>query len=173
MIKKNCLKPVGVVVVIFLCIFLFSIKVQGDTVASNEGPEWLVSDNDFGKGTNTDTFKGYTKVASTMLMIIPLVVVALYVVKKKYGIKTSIGRGNKHIKIIDHTSMGVKKSIFLVKIPGKHLLIGVSNDKIGLITEISNEDVEDKDESRKKDENITNSEFLSLMKKSYLRQKQK
>ncbi len=171
MIKMNCLKSIVVIIVFLLCIFLFSIKVQGDTVASNGGPEWLA--NDFDKGTTTNTFKGYTKVASTMLMIIPLIIVALYVLKKKYGIKTSIGRGNKHIKIIDHTSMGVKKSIFLVKVPGKHLLIGVSNDKIGLITEISNEDVDDKDESKNKDENITNSEFLSLMKKSYLRQKQK
>ena len=66
--------------------------------------------------------------------------------------------------------MGAKKSMFLVKVPGKHILVGVTNDKINLITEIANEDVNNLESATT--ENINGSDFLSLMKKSYLGNKQ-
>jgi flagellar biogenesis protein FliO len=102
----------------------------------------------------------------------------VFVLRKKYGLKTTLGRGKKHIQIIEHLSLGVRKSIVLIKVPGKHLLVGATNDKIGLISEIANEDVAGtdgiiSDVADSKGESISNREFSNLMKKSYLKNRQK
>jgi flagellar biogenesis protein FliO len=69
--------------------------------------------------------------------------------------------------------MGVKKTVFLVKVPGKHLLLGVTNDNIGLITEIANEDIAIGNGNTGGDDNVNKKEFLSLIKKSISERRQK
>ena len=54
----------------------------------------------------------------------------------------------------------------MVKVPGKHLLLGVTNDNIGLITEIENEDIAVGKSSTGGDDNVNKKEFLELIKKS-------
>ncbi|MFQ5962964.1 MAG: flagellar biosynthetic protein FliO [Candidatus Scalinduaceae bacterium] len=161
--KKNCHKTALVTILILLCVLLSSIEAYSESLVG--GGEWIV--NGSTKKSNPNVFQDYIRIASTLLMIIPLIIITVYVLKRKYGIKTGIGIGKKHIQIIDHTPLGVKKSMFLVKVPGRHLLIGVTNDKIELITEVSNEDVVDTGE------NVNKNEFLSLIKKSYLGKKQR
>ena len=96
-----------------------------------------------------------------------MIIGTVYILKKKYGVQANIGRNKKLIQIIDHAPMGVKKSVFLVKVPGKHLLLGVTNDKIGLITEVENEDMNDGNDS-----SVNKKEFLNLIKKSISERKQ-
>ena len=175
MVKRCYLKPIKIVVLILLFISLSFVRVQSTSFADEKSTEWFV--NDSPKKTYSAKPVGYTRIASTLLIVIALIIATVFVLRKKYGIKTNLGRGKKRIQIIEHISLGVKKSIVLVKAPGKHLLIGATNDKIGLISEIANEDVADNDEiisddADSKGESISNSDFLSLMKKSYLKHKQ-
>ncbi len=175
MLKRLYFKRVKIVVLILLFISLSFVRVQSTSFADEKSTEWFV--NDSPEKTSSAKPIGYTRIASTLLIVIALIIATVFVLRKKYGIKTNLGRGKKHIQIIEHVSLGVKKSIVLVKAPGKHLLIGATNDKIGLISEIANEDVADTDEiisddADSKGESISNSDFLSLMKKSYLKHKQ-
>jgi flagellar protein FliO/FliZ len=175
MLKRLYFKPVKIVVLILLFTSLSFVRVQSTSFADEKSTGWFV--NDSPEKTYSAKPVGYTRIASTLLIVIALIIATVFVLRKKYGIKTNLGRGKKRIQIIEHISLGVKKSIVLVKAPGKHLLIGATNDKIGLISEIANEDVTDTDEiindaADSKGESISNSDFLSLMKKSYLKYKQ-
>lgn len=177
MIRKYHLKTTRVVVLILLLISLSFAGVQSTSLADEKSTEWFVNDSPK-KISSSGKLDGYTRVVSAFFIVIALIVVTVFVLKKKYGIKTSLGKGKKRIQIIDHLSMGVKKSIVLVKVPGKHLLIGATNDRIGLISEIANEDIVGIDEiingdADSKGEGISNKDFLSLMKESYLKHKPK
>ncbi len=175
MVKRCYLKPIKIVVLILLFISLSFVRVQSTSFADEKSTEWFV--NDSPEKTYSAKPVGYTRIASTLLIVLALIIATVFVLRKKYGIKTNLGRGKKRIQIIEHVSLGVKKSIVLVKAPGKHLLIGATNDKIGLISEIANEDVAEtdkiiSDDVDSKGKSISNSDFLSLMKKSYLKHKQ-
>lgn len=170
MTKKRCLKHIEIFIITFLLfVSLASIGVESTVYSAEEGTYLFISDSN--KNATSGAFDGYSRFASTLLIVIALIIATIYVLKKKYGIKTSFGRGNKRLHVIDHISLGVKKSVFLVKVPGKHLLIGVTNDRIELISEISNEDVGETEAPAI--ENTDKSDFLSLMKRSYLEKKQK
>ena len=176
MIRRYHLKTIRIIVLILLFISLSFAVVQSTSLADEKSTEWFV--NDSPKKISSGKLGGYARVVSTLLIVIALIVVTVFVLRKKYGIKTSLRKGKKRIQIIEHLSMGVKKSIVLVKVPGKHLLIGATNDRIGLISEIANEDVVGIDEiingnADSKGEGISNKDFLSLMKESYLKHKQK
>jgi flagellar biosynthetic protein FliO len=99
------------------------------------------------------------------LVLIAIIIAVVFVLKKNYGFKSNIGRGKKYLQVLDHQTLGVKKSIFLVKIPGKHLLLGVTNERVGLISEVANEDIDVSGES------VNKKDFINLIKKSYFEKK--
>ena len=165
MTNKTYLKSISVFVLVLMCLMLTFVILQGDVFAGDKGAGWL---NDVSaEGSSIGGFEGYTRVISTLLIVVALIIGTVYILKKKYGVQAKIGRNKKLIQIIDHTPMGVKKSVFLIKIPGKHLLLGVTNDKIELITDVANEDMDDGN-----DGSVNKKEFLNLIKKSISERKQ-
>ncbi|ODS30712.1 MAG: Flagellar biosynthesis protein, FliO [Candidatus Scalindua rubra] len=176
-LKRVYHKSISVLFLILVCALLTFVVVQSNIFAeeketeshslplSQRGIKGDLTLFQSGIEGGSGGLDGYTRVASTLLIVIALIFATVFVLKKKYGVKTNIGRGKKFINIIDYTPMGVKKSIFLVKVPGKHLLLGVTNDKIALLTEIASEDISDNGET------VNKSEFLNYIKKS-LSQKQ-
>ena len=165
MTNKKYLKSILIFVSVLVCFSVTLIIQQGDVFAGDKGAGWLNADT--AEGSSFGGFDGYTRVISTLLIVVALIIGTVYVLKKKYGVQANIGRNKKLIQIIDHAPMGVKKSVFLVKVPGKHLLLGVTNDKIGLITEVANEDMDDGNDS-----SVNKKDFLNLIKKSISERKQ-
>ncbi|MHC4267030.1 MAG: flagellar biosynthetic protein FliO [Planctomycetota bacterium] len=165
MANKTYLKSILIFMLVLMCLVLTLIILQGDVFADDKGTGWLNGDS--AEGSSFGGFDGYTRVISTLLIVVALIIGTVYILKKKYGVQANIGRNKKLIQIIDHAPMGVKKSVFLVKVPGKHLLLGVTNDKIGLITEVENEDMNDGNDS-----SVNKKEFLNLIKKSISERKQ-
>ncbi len=171
LIIKNHLKSAFTFAFILICFVLIVAILQGDVFAGDKG-QGLFND-----GPNKDSvfggYEGYTKTISTLLVVIALIIATVYVLKKKYGVSANLGRSRKLIQIVDHAPMGVKKSIFLVKVPGKHLLLGVTNDNIGLITEVASEDVAVGHGDTGGGDNVNKKEFLDIIKRSMSGRKQK
>ncbi len=170
-INRNILNSIFILVFFLICFALTVTVMQGDVSAE-------VKENGLFKDSpnNESVFGGYAgyfKTVSTLIIVIAVIVATAYVIKKKYGVRTNIGRSRRLIKIVDHTPMGVKKSLFLVKVPGKHLILGVTNDNIGLITEVANEDITVGESSIGGDEQVNKKEFLDIIKKSMSERKQK
>ena len=79
--------------------------------------------------------------SSTLQMLTALAVVlgGLFVVfyfLKRYLRRDVGGTGNPLIRVIANQYIGVKKNIALVEVPGTVLVIGISNDRINLLTKI-------------------------------------
>jgi flagellar biosynthetic protein FliO len=165
MTNKKYLKSILIFVPVLAYFSLVFIISQGDVFAGDKEAGWLNGDS--AEGSSLGGFDGYTRVISTLLVVVALIIGTVYILKKKYGAQANIGRNKKLIQIIDHAPMGVKKSIFLVKVPGKHILLGVTNDKIELITEVANEYMDEGNDS-----SVNKKDFLNLIKKSISERKQ-
>ena len=161
--KTTCLRSILIFTFLIMCFVMISEVLHSDVYAGAK--ETGILNGDSVKGSPFDGYKGYTRVISTLLVVIALIIATLYVLKKKYGVRANIGGKRKLIQVVDHTPMGVKKSITLVKVPGKHLLLGLTNDRIELIAEIANEDIADGSEP------VNKKEFLNLVKKSIAERK--
>ncbi len=171
LINNNYLKSVLVFAFVLMC-FVITVTVQQVDVFADAKESGLFN-GDSNKDSALGGYDGYTRVVSTLLLVIALIIATAYVLKKKYGVRTSLGRSSKLIQVVDHASMGVKKSVFLVKVPGKHLLLGVTNDNIGLITEVANEDIAVGKGSAGGDDRVNKKEFLDIIKKSMSERRQK
>lgn len=171
LINKNILKPILLLSFVLICFALTVTVIQADVFADAKGSGLFNGDS------NDDSvfggYKGYFKTISTLIIVIALILVTVYVIKKKYGVSTNLGRSKRMIQVVDHTPMGVKKSLYLVKVPGKHLILGVTNDNIGLITEIENEYITAGNSSIGGDDSANKKEFLDIIKKSMSERKQK
>ena len=82
--------------------------------------------------------------AFQMLTALGLVLGGLLVVlylTKRYLKRDAGGPSGQLIKVIANQYIGIKKNIALVEVPGSVLVIGVSNDKISLLTKIEDKAV--------------------------------
>ena len=171
MFNKNNLKSVLVFTFVLMCFVLTVTVLQCDVFADAKVSGSF--NDDLNKDSVFGGYEGYTRTISTLLIVIALIVATVYVLKNKYGVRTNLGRSRKMIQVVDQVPMGVKKSVFLVKVPGKHVLLGVSNDNIGLITEIANEDIAIGNGNTGGDDTVNKKQFLSLIKKSISERRQK
>ena len=85
---------------------------------------------------------------STLQMLTALAVVlgGLFVIVyflKRFLRKDVGGTGNPLIRVIANQYIGVKKNIALVEVPGTVLVLGISNDRINLLTKIEEQGVLD------------------------------
>ena len=64
--------------------------------------------------------------------VLALILCLLYGLKKMTGQRLQTG-GGKRIRIVENQYMGVKKSIALVQVPGKVLVLGITPDRINLL----------------------------------------
>ena len=77
--------------------------------------------------------------AFQMLMALGIVLGGLLVIfyfMKRYLKRDGRGSNPQLIRVIASQYIGIKKNIALVKVPGTILVVGVSNDKISLLTKI-------------------------------------
>lgn len=83
---------------------------------------------------------------ATIKMVVSLVLVlgllwGLYLLtRKKMAARQNSGRGGM-IQVLESRYLGVKKSIAMVQVPGAVLVVGVSADKINLLSRIEDPEV--------------------------------
>jgi flagellar protein FliO/FliZ len=84
--------------------------------------------------------------AMQMLTALGIVVGGLLVVfyLLRRFLKRDVGGGKgRLIRVIASQYIGIKKNIALVEVPGTILVLGISNDKISLLTKIEDEEVQE------------------------------
>lgn len=107
-------------------------------------------------------FPKITKLLESTGIVIVIIVITVFFLRKKLGITTGISRKKRYVHIVDTVPLGSKKYIHLVKVPGKVLLIGATNERIQLLAEITEKDTVESVETGSK-----NSEFMSIFKRAY------
>lgn len=72
------------------------------------------------------------KMLAALGVVLAMILFLLYGVKKLSAHRLG-GGGGKQIHVLENHYLGVKKSISLVRIPGKVLVLGISADRINLL----------------------------------------
>ena len=75
------------------------------------------------------------------LIIVLVSLLLLFYLFKKVMKKYHNNSGNRLIKVLDSSFLGVKKNISIVEVPGAVLVLGITNDNISLLTRIDREAV--------------------------------
>ena len=90
--------------------------------------------------TSPDVFSS----ALQMLMALGIVLgglLGLFYLLKRYLKRDAGGSHGKLIRVIASQYVGIKKNIAMVEVPGAVLVVGISNDKISLLTKIEDKEV--------------------------------
>ena len=82
------------------------------------------------------------KMLSALALVLAGLGVAIFFTKRVLNNRIG-GNGDKLIRILASSYLGVKKSISLVRIPGALLVLGISGDSIRLLTEIKDRKILD------------------------------
>lgn len=106
-------------------------------------------------------FPKITKLLKSTGIVIVVIVVTVFFLRKKLGIKTSMSSRKRYIHIVETVPLGSKKYIHLIKVPGKVLLIGATNERIQSLTEITEKDIVESVETESK-----SSEFMKFFRRA-------
>ena len=76
------------------------------------------------------------KMVAALGILIALLFVALYLVKRVFGKKMGIAGQDQGIRVITSAYLGPKKSIALVDIAGERIVVGITQDHISMLTRL-------------------------------------
>ena len=88
----------------------------------------------------TNTGDNFLQFLSVLIVFVVILVVAYYVTRwiGSYGQGQT---GNKNIRVIEGYRMGPNKTIQIVKVGNKYLVLGVGKDEISYLGEVEEEDL--------------------------------
>jgi len=81
------------------------------------------------------------KMLGALGLVLALVLFLLYGVRRLSGQRLGAGSG-KRIQVLENHYLGVKKTISLVRVPGKVLVLGIAGDRINLLDRLDDDVVE-------------------------------
>ena len=91
----------------------------------------------------TDLIPTALKMLSALVLVLAGLGVAIFFTKRMITNRTG-ANGDKLIRILASSYLGVKKSISLVRVPGALLVLGISGDNIRMLTKIEDRKILDK-----------------------------
>lgn len=156
--RKKCL-------LIMLLLLLFVCKMgycETEIVKKEENQGSATTEFDKIGVASPINFPKITKFLESMGLVIVIIVVTIFLLRKKLGIKTSMSRRKRYVHIVDTVSLGSKKYIHLIKIPGKVLLVGATNERIQSLTEITEKEIVDSIDIESQ-----GGEFIRFFKRAY------
>jgi flagellar protein FliO/FliZ len=80
------------------------------------------------------------KMIASLGVVLAIIVALLYASRKLAARRLDTG-GGKRIQVLDNHYLGVKKTISLVRVPGKVLVLGITGDRITLLDTLDEETV--------------------------------
>lgn len=79
------------------------------------------------------------KMASALIVVVFCIYGSVFLLKKGFGRKLSHNRRNSALELLETTYVGPKKSISLVRVGDKSVLVGVTDHQISVLTELDAE----------------------------------
>ncbi len=92
--------------------------------------------------TGPDAISTTLQMLTALAVVVGALLVAFYVMKRLLK-RDAGGSGAPLIRVIANQYIGIKKNIALVEVPGTVLVLGISNDRINLLTKIDDQSVLD------------------------------
>jgi flagellar protein FliO/FliZ len=92
--------------------------------------------------TAPDALSITLQMLTALAIVVGGLLVAFYLMKR-FLKRDAGGSGNALIRVVANQYIGVKKNIALVEVPGTVLVVGITNDRISLLTKIEDQSVLD------------------------------
>ena len=92
--------------------------------------------------TGPDMLSAGLQMIAALAVVITLIFFLLQWIRRMGHQRTGIG-GTKRIRVLESHYLGVKKSVCLVRVPGKVLVLGVCSDRINLLDTLDEASVPD------------------------------
>ena len=92
--------------------------------------------------TAPDPISTTLQMLTALAVVVGALLVAFYAMKR-FLKRDAGGSGTPLIRVIANQYIGVKKNIALVEVPGAILVLGISNDRINLLSKIEDQSVLD------------------------------
>ena len=83
------------------------------------------------------------RMLAALALILGGLLVVLYYSKRKFFNKET-GSNGKLIKVLGNASLGIKKHISLVEVPGAILVLGITNENISLLAKVEDDTIVEK-----------------------------
>ena len=90
-----------------------------------------------------ELFWTVSRLTGSLLLIIALIYLSIYVLGKLQKKGGLVNGQKRYLQIIEKLYLSPKKAIFLVKVPGKALLLSVGHNEISMLSEIDEEYVKE------------------------------
>jgi len=87
----------------------------------------------------------FLKMIFAMIVVIALAVLILRYIVPKLGLRRG-GTGRTDIRVVDRIPLDARKALFVLEVEGRRLLLGVSDNHVGLVTDLGPSRTEDDDE---------------------------
>ena len=91
----------------------------------------------------SDLLPTAVKMLSALALVLAGLGVAIFFTRRMIGNRSG-GNGEKLIRVLASSYLGVKKNISLVRVPGALLVLGISGDNIRLLTQIKDPKILDR-----------------------------
>jgi len=146
-------------IIVFALTILFGISAlaQITAVDSTVAP----SETDYSPSLAGIIFK----LIVSMVLIVGLIYLSMYLIKKVNSRAAGGGIAGDTIKIIGRTFISPKQSLYLVKIGQRYTVLGATESNINLITELSDQEARDFDNRESKPAAISaGSKFADIFK---------
>ena len=88
---------------------------------------------------SSSIFPSMLKLLSALALVIACIYAALFLFKKMMGKKYSGNRQTKIMEVLETTYVGPKKSVSLIRVADKSVLIGTTDSQISILSELDEE----------------------------------
>ncbi len=113
--------------------------------------------------SNGDFLGPIFNTASALFIILAIIFLGFYLLKK-FGPKSIQNKGKDAPALVGRLFLGSKQSIAIVKVKGKKLVLGVTEQQISLLTEIRNDKIDEETGSKNDEDEFTS--FAEMLGKS-------
>lgn len=76
------------------------------------------------------------KMVGALLVVIVCIYLGIYLLKRTIGARYSNSRGTNALEIIETAGLGQRKSVSLVRVGDRSVLVGISEDRMTLLSEL-------------------------------------
>ncbi len=93
--------------------------------------------------TGGSTMPSLFKVGGALVVVILSIYLGLYILKRMMGRKYSGNKKNNVMEVLETTYIGPKKSISLIRVAGKSVLVASTESQISLLTEMDSDETKE------------------------------
>lgn len=122
--------------------------VQGVTKWDQGQKELLGSLDPVAKGTKSKDGPVLVQVGSfifKLAVVLGLAYASIYALKRFTGLKNAIGGGRRRIKVVENANLGSNRSLHLIEVGAKTLLVASTPSQISLLAELGADDMPEAD----------------------------